>query len=125
MTQKLKILVVDDQAIIGELFKITLGYKGHEVIYVQDPRKVAEAIGRGELDIAFIDIVMPNKDGLEVLKEVREFFPKLPVIMMSGYSMSEQRSEAMRLGAMMCLQKPFAGEEISKIIKDVVMGRKA
>ena len=119
MSEKIKILVIDDQRIIGEFFNITLGAKGCEIVVVDDPLKAVEVVRQGSFNIIFLDIVMPGKDGIEILKEVKMLFPELPVVMMSGYSTSEQRGQAMKLGAYACLQKPFQAEDISRLIGEV------
>jgi two-component system chemotaxis response regulator CheY len=71
-------------------------------------------------DIAFVDMVMPEKSGIQVLRDIMKILPDLPVVMMSGYSIQEQRDEAVRIGAKGCLKKPFELEDIRKVIKQVI-----
>ncbi|MCA9407849.1 MAG: response regulator [Candidatus Omnitrophica bacterium] len=119
MSNPLKVLVVDDKRIIGDFFEFVLGYKGHEIEVVQDPMKALETARKQEFDIAFVDIVMPEKDGVELLEEFRRVVPKLPVVMISGYSVDEKRKRAKDLGAL-CLKKPFEFEDIQRVIKDLL-----
>ncbi len=118
----LKILVVDDKQVIHDFFDITLGYYGHHITVVHDPCEATEIVQQREFDIAFLDMVMPGKNGIEVLKDLKAVRPHLPVVMMSGYSIQEQRDEAVHLGACGCLKKPFEIEDIRRIIR-VAIGR--
>ena len=114
---KLKILVVDDKKVIGDLFDFTLGYSGHAITVVNNAKDAIDAVKKDNFDIAFLDIVMPDKDGVETLQEIRSITTDLPIVMMSGYSVDERRSRATELGAITCLKKPFEMEEVKKVIK--------
>src|ERR1700690_4236392 len=103
----LNILVVDDKKVIGDFFNLTMGYYGHHITVVHDLPHTLEAINQQEFDIAFMDMVMPGQDGVEVLKEVKAIAPELAVVMMSGYSLDEKRQQATELGTVDCLKKPF------------------
>ena len=120
--EKIRVLVIDDKKIIGDLFDFTLGYSGHEITVVDNAAAALETVKNKEFDIAFIDIVMPDKDGVAVLQEIRSLVPQLPIVMMSGYSVEEKRSKAKDLGAVTCLKKPFEMEDVKKVIK-VAIGK--
>lgn len=117
---KIKALVVDDKRIIGDLFDFILGYSGHEIRVFQDATKALEAVKKEHFDIAFLDIVMPEKDGVDILAEMKSISPDLPVIMMSGYSVDERRNKAMDLGAITCLKKPFEMDDVREIVKSAI-----
>ena len=119
-TSPIKILVVDDKKVIQDFFDFTLGYYGHHITVVQDPDLVVGLVKQKVFDILFLDMIMPYKNGLDVLKEVKNACPQLPVVMMSGYSLQEQRDEAVRLGAKGCLKKPFELEDVRQVIKLVI-----
>ncbi len=57
--EKIKILVIDDKKVIGDLFSFTLGYSGHDITVADNAASAVEAVKNKEFDIAFIDIVMP------------------------------------------------------------------
>jgi two-component system NtrC family response regulator len=116
----IKILVVDDKKIIQDFFDFTLGFYGHQITVVHNPHEVVSLIKEKTFDIAFLDMLMPDRDGVEVLKDIRLSCPALPVVMMSGYSLQEQKDEAVRLGARGCLKKPFEVEDIRRVIKEVI-----
>ncbi len=118
--KNLKILVVDDKKVIGDFFILTMGYYGHHITVVHDLPATLEAVKKESFDIAFMDMMMPGKDGVEVLKEVKAIAPKLPVVMMSGYSLDEKRRQASLLGAVECLKKPFEIDDIRRVVKETI-----
>ncbi|MBP6343477.1 MAG: response regulator [Candidatus Omnitrophica bacterium] len=122
MTNRIKVLVVDDKKVIGDFFDFTLGYFGHDITVVRDPREAAKAAREQQFDIAFLDIMMPEKNGVDVLREIKSALPLLPVVMMSGYSLQEMKDEAMRLGAIGCLKKPFELDDVRHVMK-VALGK--
>ncbi|OGX07375.1 MAG: hypothetical protein A2Z88_03820 [Omnitrophica WOR_2 bacterium GWA2_47_8] len=117
---KLKILVVDDKQVIGDLFEFTLGYSGHIITVVNSAFEAVERIKSEKFDIAFVDIVMPERDGVELLEDIKKVAPQLPVVMMSGYSVEDKREKSKKLGAITCLKKPFEIEDVKKIIKSTL-----
>ena len=116
----MNVLVVDDKRVIGDFFDFTLGYYGHTIKVVHDSDEAIKVASQGNFDVAFLDIIMPKKDGLEVLAEIKKMTPGLPVVMMSGYSVEEKRSRAQALGAVTCLKKPFDVTDIRAAIKEAV-----
>ena len=117
---RLKILVVDDKKVIGDLFDFTLGYSGHIITVLDNPKDALHVVRDNDFDIAFLDIVMPEKDGVELLQELRTIAPKLPVIMMSGYSVEDKKIKARELGAITCLKKPFEIDDVKRVIKSAI-----
>lgn len=117
---KIKVLIVDDKRVIGDFFNFVLGDHGYEITFMTNPLEAAELIKREQFDIAFLDIIMPQKDGISLLKEFKVIAPQLPVVMMSGFMVEEQRRRAHDLGAVTCINKPCESEEIQQVIKTVV-----
>ena len=117
---KIRALVVDDKKIIGDFFDFTLGYKGHEVKVVDNAQSAVDALKKEIFDIAFLDIVMPNKDGVACLEEIKNISPQLPVVMMSGFSIEEKRNRAKALGAVDCLKKPFEFDDVRRVVKEAL-----
>ena len=120
MNNRIKILVVDDKKVIGDFFDFTLGYFGHDITVVNDPDGALEAARQKNFDIAFLDIMMPQKDGIEVLREIKSIVPALPVVMMTGYSLQEKRDHAKELGAVGCLKKPFELDDVRRVVKEAI-----
>jgi len=99
---------------------LIMGYYGHHITVVHDLPQTLEAIKGHQFDIAFMDMMMPDKDGVEVLREVKAINPGLAVVMMSGYSLDEKRQQASRLGAVNCLKKPFEVDDIRRVVKETI-----
>lgn len=119
-TNPINVLVVDDKKVIQDFFDFTLGFYGHVITVLHNPQDVSNILKQKNFDIVFLDMVMPLKDGVQVLREIKGICPQLPVVMMSGYSLQEQKDEALRLGACGCLKKPFELEDIKRIIKEAI-----
>ena len=120
MSNRIKILVVDDKKIIGDFFDFTLGYFGHDITVINNPHDAADAARNKRFDIAFLDVMMPEKDGVEVLREIKSITPDLPVVMMSGYSLQEKRDQAKELGAVDCLKKPFELDDVRRVVREAL-----
>ena len=118
--EKIKVLVIDDKKIIGNFFGFTLGYSGHVVKCVHSAQEALDAVKQERFDIAFLDIVMPDKDGVSILKDIKHISPQLPIVMMSGYSVEGKRSEAKELGAVSSLKKPFELDEVRKVVREAL-----
>ena len=117
---KIRVLVIDDKRIIGDVFSFFLGYSGHHVRITADAEEGLEFLKKEKFDIAFVDIIMPGNDGIEVLERMKTISPQLPIIMMSGFTVMDKQMKARELGAAACLKKPFALEDLRKVIKETI-----
>ncbi|MBK8772063.1 MAG: response regulator [Rhizobiales bacterium] len=118
----LSILVVDDDIdnahSLGELFEI----EGHNVRVVHSGEDAISAYCRETFDVAFMDVMMPGKNGVESFLEIRRLKPSARVFMMTGYSVEELLLQAIRGGALGVLDKPFDVNEILSITEQVGPG---
>ncbi|MCD4780454.1 MAG: response regulator [Candidatus Omnitrophica bacterium] len=121
--RKLRVLVIDDKSIVGDLFDFTLGYAGHDVVCFDDVAAALKAVEEEKFDIAFVDIIMPEMDGVTLMSNIKKINADIPIVMMTGFSVEAKRKEMRDLGAVACLQKPFELEDVQKLIK-VVLDRK-
>jgi DNA-binding NtrC family response regulator len=71
-------------------------------------------------DMVILDLKMPKRSGMEVLQAIRKQYPKVPVVMVSGFASIESAIEATKLGAMNFIPKPFTPEELSKVTVEVL-----
>jgi CheY-like chemotaxis protein len=117
---RIKALIIDDKQVIGYIFNFLLGFYGHHVTFVSSPADVFDSLQKEQFDIIFCDIVMPEKNGIVLLGEIKEKYPLLPVVMMTGYLMREERALARELGAIDCLEKPFERKKICEAIKAAI-----
>jgi two-component system, NtrC family, response regulator AtoC len=106
-----KVVIVDDDLSLAHFLKRTLILKGYQVFTYPGGREALEGI-KGDCDLVLLDNRMPDLTGLQVLKELRKNFPKMPVIIMTAFGTTETAIEAMRLGAFDYILKPFELEEL-------------
>ena len=112
MAEKAKVLVVDDQNGVLESFKEILRIKDYDVVGFLSGKEALESMKTTKYDFAFIDIKMPEMDGIEVLKKIKEIDPSVEVIMVTAYADEENFAKAITLGAMEYLRKPFLMGEV-------------
>ncbi len=110
------ILIVDDERSILELLSVILKKEGYAVLVNPGTPSIYEDIEQKEFDLVISDIKMPQVDGMEVLRRVKAEKPTVPVIMITAYASVKQAVEALRLGAMDYIMKPFDIEEIKVLV---------
>ncbi len=101
-----RILVVDDDAAITATFENILGGEGYDVATATEGRQAIELARRAPFDAILLDLVMPQMDGLEVLRRIRTVAPQSRIVMLSAYIEPDHEAEARRLGAVAVLSKP-------------------
>ena len=101
------ILVVDDEADIRELLSRHFGYLGFHIETASNGREALEILGAKKIDILISDIMMPEMNGVELLKVVRNDYPLVRSIMITGYVTLENALACMRFGADSCVFKPL------------------
>lgn len=114
-----KVLLVDDDEKLRNLLKEYLEGYGYKVLTLVDGAAVPEAIESQSPDIVILDIMMPVKDGLDVLREIRMTFA-IPVIMLTAKGEAADRIVGLELGADDYLPKPFDPRELLARIKAVL-----
>ena len=112
---------MDDEADTRMLIEEILESAGHEVVLAADGLEGMRQYHSTPVDLALVDLFMPNREGLETIKELKQQFPDFPIIAMSGDSAAlPLLSVAQRLGATEVLQKPFLPEELLEAIEHVL-----
>lgn len=108
------ILVVDDERDICELVQLTLEGLGFEVVLGYSGEEGLRHIrSRGnEIQLVMLDLAMPGLSGVDVLGDIKQEFPEVPVVIMSGYV--NDKSEVAALGATDVLQKPFLLSDVEE-----------
>ena len=111
----MKILIVDDAKLIHFVVKKTLKENGFDDIEFEDAFNGIEGIEKAKSfapDLILLDVVMPEKDGIEALKGIKADNANANVVMVSSMGTDEKVSEAMKLGATAFIQKPFDDDEL-------------
>ena len=121
----MKILIVEDDFLLGECLRDFLLDLSHEIVQVcLTAGEAQKAIQNEQFDCVFLDLRLPDVDGLELLDTIRVLNPVLPVVMMSGYPTMENAIEAMRKGACDFLAKPFNFKDLALTVERVARERK-
>src|SRR5262245_54251169 len=125
MKQVHTILVAEDEPEVRSYLELALKCQGYNVELAQDGEEMLSILQDPSITVsaALMDIVMPRKDGLETLKEVRRIDPDLPVIMVSGASTPLNVVEAMKNGATDFIAKPANHEDLRKVLKSALERR--
>ena len=101
-----KVLVVDDEEIVCELLVEMLEAYGYQAQTETNGRNVIDLLWQEHFDVVLLDLVMPDISGLELLRQLKQSFEELPVIMVTGYGSIETAVESMRAGASDFVTKP-------------------
>ncbi len=111
------ILVVDDEESIRSSLKSILEDEGYEVTVASNGQEALKAYTSDPPDLMMLDIWMPEMDGLETLRRVKEFVPTAQVMMMSGHGSIETAVKAIKLGAYDYIEKPLSLENVTLRVK--------
>jgi two-component system, NtrC family, response regulator HydG len=119
MSDQLNILIVDDDIdnaqSLAELFEL----EGHLATMVHNGDDAISAYLNGTFDLAFMDVMMPGKNGVESFLEIKRVKPNAKIVMMTGYSVEQLLQQAIENGAMGVLTKPMEPKRILQVIADV------
>ena len=118
------ICIVDDEPGILKTLSEVLEDEGYQVTSAKSGTDALDVIRQDPPDLVFLDIWMPDLDGLEVLKRVRQQFPNMMVIVMSGHGSIETAVQATKLGAYDYLEKPLDSEKITILVRNALHQRK-
>lgn len=108
----LNVLVADDEQGIRDLLRDALSRHGHSVTCASNGVEAVAQVAARDLDTVFLDIRMPNGDGLTALREIKAMRPGLPVVMITGCGEPTVKGEALREGCYACLIKPFSTRDV-------------
>lgn len=107
-----RVLVADDEPLLRDFIAEVLRRKGIESVVVPDGETAIAKLQEGPFDLVISDLKMPGKDGMDVLKAAKSLYPQMPVILATAYASVETAVEAMKLGALNFVLKPFSPEAI-------------
>lgn len=117
MNEKIHILLVDDEADFLSVTEKRLGRKGYEVKSALSCAAAAPIIDGGWPDIVVLDVMLPDKNGIEFLKEIKGKHPGLPVLLLSGHASVQSGIQGIEYGAYDYCLKPVEFDELVEKIK--------
>src|SRR2546422_9632107 len=120
MAQKAHLLIVDDEA--NTLASLSRAFRlaGHEATVCDNANKALDLIRTQHFDLILSDVVMPGKDGLALLEDIKSQGVTTPVVMMSGQAHIEMAVRATRLGALDFLEKPISTEKLLLTVENAL-----
>ncbi len=113
------IVIADDDALVREAYKAALEQRGHSVLLAEDGAAAIALVEATAVDLVLLDILMPNKEGLETLIELKRRFPQVRAFAMSGgisHTPTDFLTVASKFGADAILRKPFAPQKLFDLI---------
>ena len=120
----IRVLIVDDHAILRRGLQSLLADEFRESVFGEaaDARQAHDQLQSKEWDVALLDITLPGKNGLDLLKELRIMCPKLPVLVLSAYAEDQFAVRALKAGAEGYMTKESAPEELVKAVRKILAG---
>ena len=122
-----RILVVDDEPDIRRVVRIVLEKAGYDVLEAEDGQAAIEVINTGEnrlmVDVVLCDMRMPKIDGIEAMTYLRDRFPHVPVVVLTGFPDTEMAVSSMHNGAVDYLVKPVDSERLTAAVASAMEQR--
>ncbi len=115
-----KALVLDDEEVILNTCREILEETGLEIITSTSPAECIDIASAGGIDLFITDIMMPELNGVEVVRRIRKTNPRLTVIVITGYPSMDTAREFMKLGAYDYIPKPFTPEELRNAVSQAI-----
>src|ERR671910_610601 len=126
-SERNRILVVDDEADLTLFYRLSLEYHGFEVESFNDSRKALSNFKPNYYDLAILDIKMPNMDGFELYKEIKEKDPNVKVCFLTASELYYQEFREKEYNALdkdLFIRKPIGNDELIKEIKRLIKNKK-
>jgi DNA-binding NtrC family response regulator len=120
-----RILVIDDEAAIRESLEVLLSLEGYTTRMAADGKEGLRIIDQESFDLVLLDLALPGQSGLELLPQIKERHPDLPIIMITAYGTVDNVVDAIRAGAENFVQKPWDNEKLMADIRSAVARHKA
>ncbi len=119
--QKHPILVVDDEPIVRESIRDWLLDAGYKVATAESGEEALDMMRKQDYGIVVLDVRLPGKTGITVLKDIKALKPSIRSIIITAYPSTELAAEAMKLGAVDYMIKPIAPDDLEKLIQETML----
>ena len=110
------VLVIDDEPVLQDVLGSLLKGDGFDYLQATTAADGLQILREEEVDVVLLDLMLPDRSGLDLLPDIKEFDPHLPVVVITAYSSVESAIEAMRRGAFHYVPKPFKNEEVLHLV---------
>jgi len=125
---KTRILLVDDDPFVLEMLKVSMNAMGHAFDTAMDGEEAMAKLKQGDFTMVLTDLTMPRCDGMQLLKHVKEEYPRIEVIIITGHAEIHGYTDVVRAGASDFITKPFGMDEleakVSRVIREQTLIRK-
>lgn len=115
------ILIVDDEPIVRESIRDWLKDAGYQVETAESGEEALQMIEEQDFSVMILDVRLPGKTGIKVLREVKALKPQIKSIVITAYPTVELADEAMKLGAVDYLIKPVAPDDLERLIRETLL----
>jgi len=115
----LKILVVDDEPNILEVVQSFLESEGYDVLTADSGASAITTLGEADVNIILLDVRMPDIDGLQCLRQIKDRSPEIEVVMMSGFATMQMARKALEIGAFDYICKPLSFVHLKEVIQHI------
>src|SRR5258708_31580597 len=119
------ILIIDDEAEIRESLQALLEFEGYDVEVAANGQQGFSKLGERPFDLVLLDLALPDRNGIEILPEIRSLDSQISVIMITAYGTVEDAVRAMQSGAVNFLQKPWDNEKLLADVRAAASPRRA
>jgi len=119
LDRPLKIMVVDDEANIREVLESFLESEGFDVVTAESGASALSALEYEEPHIVLLDIRMPDIDGIQCLRKLKEMNEEVQVVMMSGFATLQMAQKSLEIGAFDYIRKPLSFVHLKEVIQQI------
>jgi len=118
------VLVVDDDVRVRELLRDIIIERGYEAVTVENGERAIEEMERQRFDLMFLDLILPGLSGIEVLEKLKAKDDKVTVAIVTGYGDYPIAMEAMAMGPLLLIRKPFRVEDVVEVLNIVMKAKR-
>ena len=115
-----RILVIDDEEGMRDVFYRLLSNEGYIVETARDGNEGLDKVKKRQFDLSFIDVRMPELNGLETFLQIKKLQPDIKAFLISGYAVDSLVEKAVHEGALGCIRKPSGIRDVVRIVKKIV-----